>query len=847
MLEEAKSKKRAACCCLAFYILIALPIWGYMALVFFGNTKLTFSPPPDSLVEDTDNFLKKFDNLAPAPVFIAVTSQDGRSLTVRPHNKTMERFSYLVKNLSYSNPKYSAGIHAIEGQFLSEVSFLRNKYVSTDNLTSLISINFHVSTDVIGQAFSLWLEDQLNLPINALNDSLSMSMTGLGLLVNDIETGTAADFLRIDMIALPIAVLVLAYCLKSLRVLFIPLLCLPLSVSLSFAVMMPLTYVMDVSAFTPDMMGAMTSALNIDYALFLLSRFQEQVSAHQLLDLKDVGIQYMIVKRTTRLAAHNILVSGITVAMANAGIAVFPMDMLRTIGIGCCFAVLSTIVINMTVTPLLLFVFFNYFSVPFELPTSITKHVSQLYKRISGINAASMVDDDKEPLMRKSTLQDVHAQSYQNQIKSPWFRISLLTTANPLPVLAAVIAIGIPLFVLCPQMAVSFDLFVQIPRNADHLAGFKNIMNVFGAGQTSPYYFPVDSGTREGVKNDVFFQALQDVVYTLSAKSGQDVSRFQTIAIVPNPNSTAAATVPFVNLTWAEAEIALLINAEYRFAWDQAVTKDNRSTLVQLYTSFPPIGIDAKPFCDKMVPFVQDMKDPRFVYIGMSGGGSDSWAVMQWVMEWFPYQIAITFAVIFIFIAMAFKSIAVPVRMLFTVSYTVAFTYGLAVLVFQYEWLDGAWTALNGVNGVFWLIPIQSFTVICGLALDYDVFLLSRVIEYRKKGFNDTAALCKAVWKTGRIISFAGLIMAIAFSSLVFSQIMVMNQAGLMLAIAVVLDTFVIRTLFTPALMSLIPNYAFWPAKMPIGHRSIEDMGEDDPEEVQDLVDPSATGVHKGP
>jgi predicted RND superfamily exporter protein len=832
-------RQNLACALFCGYIFVALPICATGAILFLENTKLTFSPPPDSVVQTADNFLKKsFDNLDPAPAFVVITSKT-TSVVEGPLGDAVKTFSSRIVTLAYSDPKYAKDVHDIQGYFVSKSDFVKAGYLSSDNRTTMISVNYHSEDDVIGQKFSVWFQDEMHKSkyYDLNNTDLEMKITGLGLLVNDITTGASGDLLRIDMISLPIAVMVLAYCLKSLRVLYIPLACLPLSISLSFTIMLPLSYMMDVSSFTPDMMGAMISALNIDYSLFILSRFQEQVHAYQLFDLKNPNVQYTIVKKSVELAAHNILVSGVTVAMANAGIAIFPMDMLRTIGIGCCFAVLSTMLISMTVTPLMLFIFFEYFAKqPKFIPESVSKTVSGLYMRMKNFNdAASEVDmesnmNDSAPLLNK---QDIHASNYRNQLISPWFRLSLFTTRHPIPILLAVVALGTPLFVLTPTLKVTFDLFVQVPRDGEHLPAFKDMMSTFGGGRTSPYYFPLDSGKASGVESDDFFYAMHDTIYKISAKCGQNVRNFNSIAMIPNYANPSALPV---NLTWTYVRDNILNNMiplwdPYRYFWNKSVSHDNRSTLIQLYTTFPPIGTEAKPFLDNLAPWIDDFKDPRFIYIGIAGGGSDSWAVMNWVMEWFPYQVGLTFAVIFLFIAIAFKSIAVPLRMLFTVSYTVAFTYGLAVLIFQYEWLDSVWTALKDVEGVFWIIPVQCFTVICGLALDYDVFLLSRVIEYRKKGFSDTAALCKAVWKTGRIISFAGCIMAIAFSSLVASQIMVMNQAGLMLAVAVVLDTFVIRTLFTPALMSMIPNLAFWPAKMPAGHRGVEDMGEDDPDE----------------
>ena len=492
--------------------------------------------------------------------------------------------------------------------------------------------------------------------------------------------------------------------------------------------------------------------------------------------------------------------------------------MLRSIGIGCCFAVLAAMFVSLTATPLMLFVFFDFFRRP---------------TKCDCLSAGA--EDVLTPAL---TRKELYAMKYECMLKSVWYRISVITTEKPLLIFFLVIGAGVPLFIMVPKLEVCFDLFQQVPRNAEHLPAFKGIMDNFGSGQTSPYYFPIDSGVQDGVCNDSFFEAMHDVIHTLSSVSGQPPELFQSIAIIPNPLAGGNLT----KITWSGKGDPLGVgasqllnhsspfyNVEYEALWNLAVTRNNQASLIQLFTTFAPLGIDAKPFCDHMVPYVQTnmQNDTRYVYLGMAGGGSDQWAVMDEVMHWFPYQIISTFAVVFIFIAAAFRSIAVPIRMLFTVGYTVAFTFGAAVIIFQYTWLHGVWTALHGVHALFWLVPVMTFNVICSLALDYDVFLLTRVIEYRRKGFTEVAALRKAVWKTGRIISFAGIIMLVAFFSLVLSGIMVMNQSGCMLGLAIILDTFVIRTVLMPALMSLFPSYAFWPARMPLGYRDLEDMGED--------------------
>ena len=70
----------------------------------------------------------------------------------------------------------------------------------------------------------------------------------------------------------------------------------------------------------------------------------------------------------------------------------------------------------------------------------------------------------------------------------------------------------------------------------------------------------------------------------------------------------------------------------------------------------------------------------------------------------------------------------------------------------------------------------MSFSILVGLALDYDIFLMSRVVEFRRMGWSDPAAICLAIEKTGGIITAAGLIMSISFAGLLLPKSIVLNQ-----------------------------------------------------------------------
>ena len=100
-----------------------------------------------------------------------------------------------------------------------------------------------------------------------------------------------------------------------------------------------------------------------------------------------------------------------------------------------------------------------------------------------------------------------------------------------------------------------------------------------------------------------------------------------------------------------------------------------------------------------------------------------------------------------------------------------------------------------------------------GLGLDYDIFLLSRVVEYVDNGHSTTDSIIHGLDKTGHIITAAGLIMAVAFGGLLFSNISILNECSFFLVVSVLLDTFLVRSILVPALMAIFGEWNWWPMR----------------------------------
>ncbi len=114
----------------------------------------------------------------------------------------------------------------------------------------------------------------------------------------------------------------------------------------------------------------------------------------------------------------------------------------------------------------------------------------------------------------------------------------------------------------------------------------------------------------------------------------------------------------------------------------------------------------------------------------------------------------------------------------------------------------------------------MSFSILVGLALDYDIFLMSRVVEFRKLGWSDRASICLSIEKTGSIITAAGVIMSVSFAGLLLPKSTVLNQYGFSLFVGVMLDTFIVRSVVVPVIFTaldtnLINQFNWYPTVMP--------------------------------
>nr|WP_306454390.1 MMPL family transporter [Streptomyces sp. TLI_235] len=174
-----------------------------------------------------------------------------------------------------------------------------------------------------------------------------------------------------------------------------------------------------------------------------------------------------------------------------------------------------------------------------------------------------------------------------------------------------------------------------------------------------------------------------------------------------------------------------------------------------------------------------------------------------------PLFIAIITVLAIVLLTIAFRSLLVPLKAVLGFLLSTAASLGFAVWVFQ----DGHLSDALGVAAtapVVAFLPVLLVGVLFGLAMDYEVFLVSRMHEHFEHTGNAGEAVAHGVAKSGRVVVAAALIMMVVFGGFVFTDDPVIKSLAFSLAFGVLFDAFVVRLTIVPAVMALLGHRAWW-------------------------------------
>ena len=222
-----------------------------------------------------------------------------------------------------------------------------------------------------------------------------------------------------------------------------------------------------------------------------------------------------------------------------------------------------------------------------------------------------------------------------------------------------------------------------------------------------------------------------------------------------------------------------------------------------------PAGRQAQAFADRLrAHLIPAAHFPASVDVIAGGGGASATDFVSRTLGSFPWLILGVLGLTYLLLVRAFRSLLLPLKALVLNLLTVAAASGLMIAVFQWGW--GSWAGFLKVPQIEGWIPVFMFTLLFGLSMDYEVFLITRMREAWDSTRSNTSAVAHGLAHTGRIVTAAGLIMAATFSGFLLGSIPPMQQLGFGLAVAIMIDITLVRGLLLPSTMALVGRWNWY-------------------------------------
>jgi RND superfamily putative drug exporter len=179
------------------------------------------------------------------------------------------------------------------------------------------------------------------------------------------------------------------------------------------------------------------------------------------------------------------------------------------------------------------------------------------------------------------------------------------------------------------------------------------------------------------------------------------------------------------------------------------------------------------------------------------------------ISEKLPLFIGVVVLLSALLLMIVFRSILVPLKAMVMNLLSIGAAFGLIVAVFQWGW-GASIIGVDGTGPIISFFPVFLFSIVFGLSMDYEVFLMSRIHEEWENSHDATMAVTRGLALTGRVITAAAAIMVTVFASFMIGDDRIIKLFGLGLASAVFIDAVIIRSVLVPAIMQLFGKSAWW-------------------------------------
>jgi putative drug exporter of the RND superfamily len=592
-----------------------------------------------------------------------------------------------------------------------------------------------------------WMEGQLR----PRYPNIKLQITGETPLTFDLRKVSADDVTHAEERAMPVTLLLLLLAFGSLVAALLPLGIGLLSISMALGATALLAHYLHLSILVQNLATMLGLGLGIDYALLMVSRFREALAEGY-----DPGHAADI---AAGQAGRTLVISATTVAIGFSALLTVPISELRSIGIvGLLVTVLSVILC--------------IFILPWVL--GLLGH---------RINAARV----SLPSRRFKTPESLCAASER------WVRWGGIITRRPW---TALLIAGVPLLILAFQarrISPGIPAHDSLPSAAESVRALHTLQGMGRSGIVQSLRVVLELPPQSPPLSPAGWLALSRL--TRRFQSDPRAEEVVSLPTFTGMSDTAGAVddVPesirksFLSSDGQATLIELLPTATLSPNEQIRWVREVRSSDVASITGVPGalLRVGGVPALDADYDSAVKARLPRVV-------------------------LAVVFGSL-LALLIGLRSLFAAVKAILLNLLSVGASFGALVLVFQ----EGHGCKLFGLDGptgsVYPIVPILSFAIVFGLSMDYEVFLVARVLEERRLGLSERSAVIEGLARTAGLITSAAAIMIAVFTAFTFGGFLVVKMLGFTLAVAVFIDATVVRMVVGPALLQLAGDWNWWP------------------------------------
>lgn len=723
---------------LVLWVVVLLALFGGAALLSQG-TDNTFSIPGTESQEALDALARTFPQVSGTSAQLIAVAPSGGDVTDADFENAVTDAATAIAAI----PQVSSAT--------SPYSTTSGSGISTDRSAVIVPIQLSVTTTAVLPSTA----DALQSAGVALEAELPAgSQVAVG---GQLFAQSAAGISITELLGIAVAFVVLFLTFGSLVAAGLPLITALLGVGASLAVVFMATSFLTITSTTPLLALMLGLAVGIDYALFIISRHQDQ--------LKHGRDPEESAARAVATSGSAVVFAAMTVIIALLGLTVANIPFLTIMGVAAALAVAVAVLMSVTLTPALLgFAGWRIVAKRFrplaakvaasdsvpdaadasldEPPESLELHVASEALAVPEAEAATTADP---PQRGGFFLRWVHA-----------------VTRWPIVTVVAVIV----LLWLATVPAVSLRLALPDAGSLDeHTPGriaYDLVAEHFGPGYNGPLIVTgsvIESTDPVGLMNDI----------------GAEIADVAGVASVPlaTPNETGdTGIVQVVPEGAPDSEQTEQLVAELRSMHDYFEQKYGVDLSVTGYTA---AGIDiSERLAGALLPF-------GLLVVGLS----------------------------LVLLAMVFRSIVVPVTAALGYALSIGAAFGLTSLVFISGFLAGPLN-VAALGSVISFMPIILMGVLFGLAMDYEVFLVSRMREEYVHHPDPTLAVHNGFVASARVVTAAAIIMFAVFAAFVPEGEANIQPIAFGLAVGVAIDAFIVRMTLIPAVLVSFGDKAWW-------------------------------------